>query len=202
MVEIRRYRGPIETVERLQARFTIASLVRIFTMNLPASLFAALGVVIGLAVIVIASRYLIRLVARSRLFDVALAADCELKFQESGKVVLHLEGPARIRHRPRLELALFDPLTGSAVPLKSTLPSRISGGKRARFSMARFEVKHRGAFRLSVGRLEKIRDVASWRVLMARPTGFALPVSILAIVAGSLMLMFGILSIVLPGTSW
>ncbi len=47
-------------------------------MNPTAALYAAPVAVIGLAVILISAGYLIRLVARSRLFDVALAADCTL----------------------------------------------------------------------------------------------------------------------------
>lgn len=167
-------------------------------MKPPEPLVAVLEVVIGLIVIVIAVRFLMRIIARSRLFEIPAAADVELAFEASGPVVLHLEGPNRFRHRPALQLTLFDVMAGSAVPMKRTLPSRIAGRGLARFSMTRFEIRHAGRFRLSAQGLDKLGELSPWRYVLARPTGLALPLAILAIVAGSLMLVFGVLSIVLP----
>ena len=159
------------------------------------------GIAIPLGAILLAASviYLVRLVERSRLFDVDLVDRQEIRFSESGSVVLHIRGPARNRRRPRLSFEIRDPSIGAMVESKATLPSRIGSSKGARFAMRRFEITHPGPYLLLAGGLEKLGDLSRWKVVFARPMEGRLLASILSIVLGSLAFLFGILSVFLPG---
>jgi hypothetical protein len=166
-----------------------------------------LGLAGGAAVLVASIRSLVRLVKGSVLRRLPLASRQEVRLDEPGEVLLHLEGPRFCRlfalpwtvggaSGPRF--ALRDPAVGSEVPSRpSLLRPRVAGFGRARLGIRCFTVGHRGPFELAVDGWPADLAQADFGLVLTRPYTGALVGRILAIVLGGLLAVGGLVAFIL-----
>ena len=90
-------------------------------------------------------------------------------------------------------LAAEDRYRRLLLAIRRVLPSKVGGMGRTRWAVRRFDVEHLGRYRLQVGPLSPEAELSRWKLVFTRPHGGRLTLAVLAIVAGSLLLLFGIL---------
>lgn len=169
--------------------------------------FGVLGLVAGSIVLALSIRSLGRLVRGNVLREAPLLPRQEVRLDQPGEVMLHLEGPRFARplafpwalggtSGPRF--ALYDPALGREVPSRpSRARPRVAGFRRMRVGLVVFEAGHRGPFELSVDNWPAGADPSAFAVVLTRPSTGAMVGRILAIVLGSLLAVGGLVAFIL-----
>ncbi|MFZ5787894.1 MAG: hypothetical protein ACOY3Y_15770 [Acidobacteriota bacterium] len=166
-----------------------------------------LGLAAGAAVLAVSIRSLVRVVKASVVCRAPLAPRQEVRLDEPGEVLLHLEGPRFCRllalpwtvdgaSGPRF--AVRDPALGSEVPSRpSLLRPRVAGFGRARLGIRFFTAGHRGPFEVAVDEWPADLYPGDFGLVLTRPYTGAMVGRILAIVFGGLLAVGGLVAFIL-----
>jgi hypothetical protein len=168
-----------------------------------------LASVAGVALLAAAIQRLVRLVRESVLFRAPLVAEQTLHFEHAGDGVMHAEAPLATtifrgnRYAPPpafrgLEYALRHAGTGLEIPLGGVLGvGAVSGTTKTRIPLKRFRIEQPGDVTLTVSHLAPDTKTEGCVFVFTRPYGVAMPAWILAIVAGGLLFIGGVVFTVL-----
>ncbi len=139
----------------------------------------------------------VKLVRKSTILRVPVAALQEVQFPDAGRVVLSMEGPRFTKEFAGLKIELHTDY-GAAVKGRPVLLRTVSSGVRnVRMELCVFDVPHPGRYVLRAeGLRASLEEVPDHRFLLARPHLFQVVGYVVGMIMTGALLILGILLIV------
>lgn len=137
---------------------------------------------------------LVRIIRLSLLQQVPLRYEAKVRFNEKGKVLMHIEGPRFTTAFRGLSYELYDINSNQHVKMRRNLmPMQSSGISSVRTLHRVLHITRQGEYVLRIHGLQGNKDYKNCSIVFTRPYGLAVFLHILGILFAGGCLIFGII---------